>query len=121
MHFQSHNLSQRYNLVDYMYCLKPSKVTFDHIFRSKLLPSRSEGCLGNTFPRIFDYLEADNDVDVMLLKLSESKIGSFMVSRWFIGRFNNMSEHLEKCMITSYTKMLAKCVLDWCSRRTIRD
>ncbi|GBM20665.1 hypothetical protein AVEN_230247-1 [Araneus ventricosus] len=48
---------QRYNLVDYRYhryCLKPLKVTFDNTLRSKLLPCRSEGSLGDLLPRIFD-------------------------------------------------------------------
>ncbi|GBN56897.1 hypothetical protein AVEN_46554-1 [Araneus ventricosus] len=82
-HFQSHDFDQRHNLVDcrlHRYCLKPLKVIFDNVLRSKLLPSRSESSLGDPFPCIFDHLEAGNDVEVMFPKLSESKTGQFIVS-----------------------------------------
>ncbi|GBO15826.1 hypothetical protein AVEN_211407-1 [Araneus ventricosus] len=82
-HLQSHDLGQRHNLVDrrlYSYCLKSLEVTFDNAFRPKLLPSRSEGSLGDFFPPIFDYLGVDKDMEVMFPKLSENKTGLFMVS-----------------------------------------
>ncbi|GBO34228.1 hypothetical protein AVEN_104905-1, partial [Araneus ventricosus] len=38
------------------YCLKPYEVPFDNVLLSKFLRSRSEGSLGDLFPRIFDHL-----------------------------------------------------------------
>lgn len=69
IHFKSHDLDQNTNLL-HRYRLKPLNV-----LQPKLLPSRSEGSLGNSFPRLFGHLEAINDVEVIFPKLSESKIG----------------------------------------------
>ncbi|GBL73812.1 hypothetical protein AVEN_163345-1 [Araneus ventricosus] len=79
---QSHDLSQRHNLIDcrlHRYSLKSIKITFDNAFRPKLLPSRSEGSLDEPFLRIFDHLETSNDVEVLFPKLSESKTVPSMV------------------------------------------
>ncbi|GBO46406.1 hypothetical protein AVEN_115965-1 [Araneus ventricosus] len=68
IHLQSPYLGQRHNLIDYRLrrkCHKPLKVTFDKVLRPKLLPRRSEKSFGNPLPRIFDHLEAGNDVEVI--------------------------------------------------------
>ncbi|GBL79628.1 hypothetical protein AVEN_18183-1 [Araneus ventricosus] len=75
---KSHDLA-RDNLVDCRlrrYCFKP----FDNTLRPKLLPRRSKNSLDESIPCIFNHLEGGNDVEVMFLKLSESKIGPFMIS-----------------------------------------
>ncbi|GBM07582.1 hypothetical protein AVEN_230021-1 [Araneus ventricosus] len=74
---QSHDLRQRHNLVDYKlhsYCLKPLKVTFDNVLRSKLLSRKSKVSFSNPFASIFDQLEASNGVEVIFPKLSDNKI-----------------------------------------------
>ncbi|GBM10270.1 hypothetical protein AVEN_49992-1 [Araneus ventricosus] len=52
----------------------PSK-THLTMLSGHLLPSKSEGYLDKLFPRIFDHLEAGNDVEMIIPKFSESKIG----------------------------------------------
>ncbi|GBO41039.1 hypothetical protein AVEN_239978-1 [Araneus ventricosus] len=62
------DLGQTNNLVDYRlhrYCLKALKVAFDNAVRLTLLPSRSEGSLSNSFPRIFNKIEAGIDVEMI--------------------------------------------------------
>ncbi|GBN65358.1 hypothetical protein AVEN_131407-1, partial [Araneus ventricosus] len=62
-----------------------------HAVRPNLLPSRSKGCLGNAFCRIFDHLEADYNVEVMLLKLPENQKTIFFDSNE-ISKPNSVSE-----------------------------
>ncbi|GBM19039.1 hypothetical protein AVEN_172505-1 [Araneus ventricosus] len=116
IHLQSHNLSPRHNLVDCRlrsYCLKPHEVTFDNAFRPKILPSRSEGSLGDPIPRIFDHLAARNDVEVIFpnylrvrLVLPLSHYGSFVVS------VICLNTNFEKRLIPSDQAMLAELVLN---------
>ncbi|GBM60865.1 hypothetical protein AVEN_179015-1 [Araneus ventricosus] len=47
------------------YRLRVLNVTFNNTLRPKLLPSRSEGSLGNPFPCIFNHFEAGNDIEVI--------------------------------------------------------
>ncbi|GBM39093.1 hypothetical protein AVEN_190228-1 [Araneus ventricosus] len=75
------------------YCIKSLKGTLDSAVRPKLLPSRSEGSFGDSFPRILDHLDAGIDVKVIFPKFSESKTGLFMVSSWLIDRYNDMSKY----------------------------
>ncbi|GBN38095.1 hypothetical protein AVEN_191518-1 [Araneus ventricosus] len=74
IHCQSHDIGQRLDLVGSR--LKYLKVTLGNAHWPKFLPSRSEGSLGNSFPCIFDQLEAGNNIEVIFQKLSEREIGS---------------------------------------------
>ncbi|GBN33423.1 hypothetical protein AVEN_59615-1 [Araneus ventricosus] len=45
------------------YCFRLLNAPFDNTLRPKLLPIRSDGSLGNLFPRTFDHFEAGNDME----------------------------------------------------------
>ncbi|GBM05108.1 hypothetical protein AVEN_210815-1 [Araneus ventricosus] len=57
------------------YCLRLLNVAFDNTLRSKLLPAEVKALLVISFPCIFDHFEAGNDVEVIFLIFSKSKVG----------------------------------------------
>ncbi|GBN63854.1 hypothetical protein AVEN_52977-1 [Araneus ventricosus] len=67
----------RHNLVVYrLHWVIPETphVTVDNTLRPKILPSKSDGCLVNSFPNIFDHFEAVNNVEVIFLIFFEIKV-----------------------------------------------
>ncbi|GBO30587.1 hypothetical protein AVEN_267425-1 [Araneus ventricosus] len=78
IHLQSPDLGQRHDLVNYRIrrvtvsdSLMPNSTALSD---PKRLPRRNEDSLGNPFPCIFYHFEAGNDVEMIFLIFSESKV-----------------------------------------------